>query len=230
MNESKILLIDDEPVHLNMIMETFSEAGEPYEVIKTLDPNTALKLARDHQPDLIVTDWDMPKMNGIDLIRRLKADDETRDIPVIMCTGVMTTSANLRMALDAGAVDYLRKPIDAVELISRTKSMLKLSRSFKQIKKHEIELMEKTQQLEQKQTDLQEALNNIDTLRGCLPICAKCKKIRDDEGFWQQVESYISQHSLAVFSHGLCPVCVKDLYPKLYKKLYTDSGEDANAD
>lgn len=213
MNESKILIIDDEPVHLNMMMETFIEAGEPYNVIKTLDPDTALKLARDHQPDLIITDWDMPKMSGIDLIRGLKSNELTRDIPVIMCTGVMTTSENLQMALDAGAVDYLRKPIDGVELISRTKSMLKLANSFKQIKEHERELLDQTIQLEKKQVDLQEALNNIETLRGFVPICAKCKNIRDDKGFWQQVEAYVSKHSLAVFSHSLCPSCVKELYP-----------------
>jgi len=62
-------------------------------------------------------------------------------------------------------------------------------------------------------TELQEALDEVKTLRGFIPICASCKKIRDDKGFWQQVEVYISTHSDAQFSHGICPECVKKLYP-----------------
>lgn len=60
--------------------------------------------------------------------------------------------------------------------------------------------------------ELQEALNNVKTLSGLMPICAKCKKIRDDKGYWNQIEKYIEKHSGAVFSHGLCPVCMEELY------------------
>ncbi|TKJ39930.1 hypothetical protein CEE37_09335 [candidate division LCP-89 bacterium B3_LCP] len=67
-------------------------------------------------------------------------------------------------------------------------------------------------------TELQEALQRIKTLRGLIPICAKCKKIRDDQGFWNQVESYIEEHSSAEFSHGICPDCMKVLYPKYHAK------------
>lgn len=67
--------------------------------------------------------------------------------------------------------------------------------------------------------ELQEALEQIKTLKGIVPICANCKQIRDDEGFWQQVESYVEKHTEAQFSHGICPVCVEKLYPKYAKKL-----------
>ena len=66
--------------------------------------------------------------------------------------------------------------------------------------------------------ELQEALANVKTLRGLVPICANCKKIRDDKGYWQQVETYVRDHSEAIFSHGLCPECIKDLFPKFEKK------------
>lgn len=66
--------------------------------------------------------------------------------------------------------------------------------------------------------ELKEALDEVKTLRGFLPICASCKKIRDDKGYWQQVESYISAHSEAVFSHGICPECAKRLYPEIFKE------------
>jgi len=66
--------------------------------------------------------------------------------------------------------------------------------------------------------DLREALASVRTLRGMLPICAACKKIRDDQGYWQAVERYISEHSEAEFSHGLCPDCMKKLYPEFYEE------------
>jgi len=66
--------------------------------------------------------------------------------------------------------------------------------------------------------ELQEALAEVRTLTGLLPICASCKKIRDDQGYWNQIEDYISRHSKATFSHGLCPECAKKLYPEFYKE------------
>jgi hypothetical protein len=65
--------------------------------------------------------------------------------------------------------------------------------------------------------ELQEALGEIKQLSGLLPICASCKKIRDDKGYWNQIESYISKHSEAKFTHGICPECAKKLYPEFYK-------------
>lgn len=70
--------------------------------------------------------------------------------------------------------------------------------------------------------NLQEALNNIKILKGMLPICASCKKIRDDNGYWHQVESYISKYSDTQFSHGICPDCVKKLYPEYSEKILQD--------
>ena len=65
---------------------------------------------------------------------------------------------------------------------------------------------------------LREALENIKTLRGIIPICSSCKKVRDDDGYWEQVESYVRQHSLAQFSHGICPDCAQKLYPEYISK------------
>ena len=65
--------------------------------------------------------------------------------------------------------------------------------------------------------ELRDALSKIKTLSGMLPICASCKKIRDDKGYWTQIESYIKHHSEAEFSHSICPECAKKLYPEFYK-------------
>jgi hypothetical protein len=80
------------------------------------------------------------------------------------------------------------------------------------------EIAERTYAQEQQEQligELRAALANVKTLRGLLPICASCKKIRDDTGYWNQIETYIRTHSEAQFSHGLCPDCVQRLYPDL---------------
>jgi hypothetical protein len=79
-----------------------------------------------------------------------------------------------------------------------------------------IQLRQLNAELQARNQELQEALTKVKTLSGLLPICASCKKIRDDQGYWQQVEEYIQKHSEAEFTHGICPDCVKKLYPELY--------------
>ena len=73
--------------------------------------------------------------------------------------------------------------------------------------------------LEKTTERLQGAIDNIKTLEGLLPMCANCKNIRDDDGYWQQVEVYIRQHSKAEFSHSICPKCANQLYPDLFKEV-----------
>ena len=97
----------------------------------------------------------------------------------------------------------------------------KLKKSFVSIKNLEKEITDRKRAEEEREKlihELQEALNKIKTLRGLIPICASCKKIRDDKGYWNQIETYIRDHSEADFSHGICPECAKKLYPELYKE------------
>ena len=77
------------------------------------------------------------------------------------------------------------------------------------------ELVASKTNLEENLKRLEEASRNIKILSGLIPICASCKKIRDDEGYWHQIEQYINEHSDAVFSHGLCPACAKKMYPDM---------------
>jgi len=130
----KILIVDDQADNLDAIVRFIEEDNSPYELLQALNGKVALKIVEEEIPDLIITDWEMPGMDGIELIKKLKQDENTAEIPVIMCTGVMTTSENLLTALKAGAVDYIRKPIDKIELIARVKSMLELSNSRKVLK------------------------------------------------------------------------------------------------
>jgi PAS domain S-box-containing protein len=78
-----------------------------------------------------------------------------------------------------------------------------------------LDLKNKNEQLEMLIQELQQALESVKTLSGLLPICSNCKKIRNDQGYWEQVEGYIAKHSEADFTHGICPDCVRKLYPEL---------------
>ncbi len=133
MGKHRILIIDDESDTLAIIRDTILTSDENYILYQALNGKVALRIAKKELPDLIITDWEMPGMDGIELIKALKNDAQTSEIPVIMSTGVMTSSENLYTALQAGAVDYIRKPIDRIELTARIKSMLKLADSKKEL-------------------------------------------------------------------------------------------------
>lgn len=165
---------------------------------------------RPYKIKLILLDLIMPEMDGIETLMRIKKDENLRDIPVIMVTGNSDVK-ELEQSFAAGAVDYVTKPYKKIELISRVSSALRLKREIDQRKIHE-------QELEQKNKELEKALTEIKVLRGFIPICASCKKIRDDKGYWSQVEEYIARHSEAKFTHGICPDCMVRLYPEVPRK------------
>jgi sigma-B regulation protein RsbU (phosphoserine phosphatase) len=214
MNEHKILIIDDQPINIELIVKILEETDEPYTMYQAINGEMGNDVAKKIVPDLIITDWEMPGISGIETIIKIKSDDTTKNIPIIMASGVMISSENLRTALEAGAVDFIRKPIDKIELIARVRSILLLADSYKEIRHQKEELEENNRQLS-------EALEKVRTLRGLLPICSSCKKIRDDKGYWSEVEVYVRDHSDARFSHGICPDCVKELYPDMYDKIYS---------
>ena len=133
MKVNKILIVDDHPQNLAALVDIFELSPDQFEVFQALNGSTALNIAKAELPDLVITDWEMPGMDGLQLIEALKAEHTTEDIPVIMCTGIMTNPQNLQAALEAGAVDYIRKPVDRIELTARVRSMLALSESYKTI-------------------------------------------------------------------------------------------------
>ncbi len=131
--KNKILIVDDNPHIINKVVDILSNHNEDYIFYQANNGEVAFKIAESKLPELIITDWDMPKVNGIELIVNLKKNQKTTEIPVIMATAVMQSSEDLKMALKAGAVDYIRKPIDEVELYARVKSVLKISEYNKKI-------------------------------------------------------------------------------------------------
>ncbi|MGH7255362.1 MAG: response regulator, partial [Nitrospirales bacterium] len=157
--------------------------------------------------DLILLDIVMPDMDGVELCRQIKATEPLRDILVIMVT-VQTGADDLDRAFGAGAMDYITKPLNKMELLARVRSALALKREMDIRKARERELDKRTKELEQ-------LLSEVKVLRGFIPICAACKKIRNDQGYWEQVERYLRDRSEAEFTHDICPDCVEKLYPGL---------------
>ncbi len=165
--------------------------------------------------DLILLDISMPLVDGIEACRLIKAVGRLRDVPIIIVTA-LTEPSFLVSAFDAGAMDFITKPLKKVELLARVGSALRLKAEIDRRKAQE-------EDLRKTNLELSRALQEVKVLRGFIPICMSCKKIRDDGGYWQQIESYIQKHSEALFSHGVCPDCYRKLAAE-----YSLEEENAN--
>lgn len=131
MTTFKVLIVDDSIDNLKLMVSVFEKYEPTCEVFQTNTPTNAVTIATKVLPDLIITDWNMPEFSGIELIKYLKKEAKIKDTPIIMATGVMLTPEDLKTALNAGAIDYIRKPIEPVELIARSKSALLITSYYK---------------------------------------------------------------------------------------------------
>jgi len=200
-----ILVVDDSPETRSALQLILEGAGYRQVLLaeSAQEAFQRLSLAHASAPandiEVILMDIMMPDMDGVEACRRIKGDRRYRDLPILMVTA-MKAGAFLETAFAAGAVDYVTKPINRLELLTRIGSALKLKREMDQRKARE-EMLE-------------QALQEITVLRGILPICARCKKIRDEQGQWHSVESYIKDHTEADFSHLICPECLDKQFPR----------------
>ncbi len=199
-----ILVVDDTKENVRILVEALGDEG--YTVRPALSGKIALEAAQREKPDLILLDIIMPEMDGYQVCEALKADKDLKDVPVIFISALDEVADKVK-GFSAGGVDYISKPFQTEEVLARVKTHLTLRNLRK-------ELEDKNIRLQETNKELQGALDEVKTLRGILPICANCKKIRDDKGYWNQIEAYISDHSEAEFSHGICPECERALYPE----------------
>ncbi|ACH37407.1 MAG: hypothetical protein ACD_55C00013G0001 [uncultured bacterium] len=197
MVKKKLLVVDDTPENLIILYKILRKE---YEVLGANSGKEALLALAENRPDLILLDVMMPEMDGLEVCRILKDDSRYRDIPVIFVTA-LSDEVDESRGFKAGAVDFLSKPVNPVILSHRVAVHL--------------ELQSQKEALTRKNQELQEALSRVKELSGLLPICMTCKKIRDDQGYWNQLESYISLHSEALFSHGYCPECAAAAMKKI---------------
>ena len=122
---ANILIADDEPNQLELMSFNLSNAG--YSIIKATNGKEAIELIENHSPDLIILDWMMPKMSGIDVCRTLRSRPETKQIPIIILSA-RSEDSDKSLGLDTGADDYISKPFSPKELISRVKALLRRAR------------------------------------------------------------------------------------------------------
>jgi len=210
-SHKNILIVDDTPANLTVLRQILAEHG--YRARPALSGEIALRTIQSDLPDLILLDILMPGMDGYEVCKRLKAEEKTRDVPVIFISALNEIEDKMR-AFSAGGVDYISKPFQAQEILARVKTHLTL---------HSL-----VNNLEKKNNELQKALDEIKTLKGLIPICSSCKKIRDAKGFWNQLESYIEKYSDASFSHSICPECSDKLYGK--EDWYIEMKKDEKAE
>ena len=198
----KILIAEDEKTSRKILEKTLTEAG--YDVVAVEDGLKALASIGKEAPDMLITDWMMPDLDGLELCRRIRALKLPSYVYVILLTA-LTEKERIIEGLDAGADDYITKPFERTELLARVRAGERIIQ------------LEKS--LRQKNKELSEALAHIKQLKGLLPICMFCKKIRNDENYWQQVEEYLVEHTEADFSHSICPECMEKNYPEYMERI-----------
>ena len=198
----KILIAEDDLTSRKVLSAILKKLG--HEVIETINGEEAWRIMeKPDAPRLVILDWMMPVMDGLELISRVRSIRTFTPAYVIMLT-TKGEKHDIIAGLEAGADDYLVKPFDQGELRARV-----------DVGKRIIEMQER---LASQVRELLNANEHIRMLQGIIPICSFCKKIRDDKGYWNQVEEYFSLHSEAQFSHSICPECVKKHYANIIVK------------
>jgi DNA-binding NtrC family response regulator len=202
----RILHLEDSTNDAELIQERLALEGVACAIVR-VDTREDFTSSIEHGDfDLVLADYKLPLFDGLSALAICR--EKRPDIPFIFVSGEIGEERAIE-SLKSGATDYVLKD--------------RLSRLAPAVKRALAEAEEKNERRkaeadrEKLIVDLQEALARVKTLSGLLPICASCKKIRDDKGHWSQLEVYISSHSGAEFSHGLCPDCGEKAYEEMSK-------------
>jgi len=187
----RALIADDDRVTTTMLAGMLAHWRLDSHVVEDGD-RAWEQLSADPEISIAVIDWEMPGIDGRELCRRIRETEWLSHLYVILLTG-RSHPSDIVAGLDAGADDYLVKPFNREELRARVSAGLRI--------------VGLQQRLADRVAELERAAATEKHLRGLIPICCYCKRVRTDENYWQQVEMYVSEHSDARFSHGICPAC-----------------------
>jgi DNA-binding response OmpR family regulator len=191
MDPLRVLVADDEPVSRTVVGAMLRKAG--YVVMYAPDGKEAWQLLDTAEPpSLALLDWEMPGLQGTEIVRKLRGKAAPSPIYLILLTS-RDSQADIVQGLRAGADDYVTKPANEDELIARVNVGARVVRL-------QAALADRVRSLE-------EALANVKALQTLLPMCAYCKSVRNDQNYWERVETYFAQHSGVSFSHSYCPTC-----------------------
>jgi phosphoserine phosphatase RsbU/P len=200
----KLLIAEDDAISRRMLEATCQSWG--FDVVAVGDGEAAWRiLQKDDAPPLALLDWMMPGIDGLEVICRVRSQNSSRPVYIILLTA-RSSREDIINGLRAAADDYVTKPFDRQELHARLQAGVRIVRL-------QLDLAARVAQLE-------EALGRVKKLHGLLPICSYCKRIRNDDNYWQQVESYIEEHSGAEFTHGVCPQCYDEIVKPELEQLH----------
>ncbi len=211
----QIIIADDDGISRKILERSLDEWG--YEPLIATDGGEAWELIqRRDEPTLMILDWMMPVHDGPELCRRIRPREQLEGSYIILLSS-REGSGDLVAGLDAGADDFVTKPFEPAEMQARIDVGVRV-----------VELQRK---LATRVEELRRALEEVNQLQGLLPICAYCKRIRDDKNFWQAVESYVGERSAAEFSHGICPDChAEHVQPQLQEMMHRREKKGPNAE
>jgi two-component system cell cycle response regulator len=227
-----VLIVEDSLTQAVFLRRILEKAG--YEVALAGNGAEALDLLELRPPALIISDVMMPVMDGYTFCQHAKSQEKFRAVPFMLLTS-LSEPADIFKGLESGADFYSIKPYDSATMLDRVKNILhntagqyatnaqsgidvnyagqrySISAGRTQILDLLLATFEnivrKNNELIDANNRLNDALEANKTLRGLIPIYGYCKKIRDDQGYWNQVETFVAKHSAAQFSHGICPAC-----------------------
>jgi DNA-binding response OmpR family regulator len=204
----QVLVADDEAVSRTVVGAMLKKAGYP--VVFAADGEQAWQhLSSDDPPALALLDWEMPGLQGPEVVQRMRSAQMAHPTYVILLTS-RDSLADIVQGLRAGADDYVTKPANKDELIARVNVGARV--------------VQLQTALADRVRSLEEALANVQTLQTLLPMCAYCKSIRNDQNYWEKVETYFTQHSNVAFTHSYCPNCYER-----FVKPELEALEDARA-
>ena len=207
-----VLLVDDQAFVAEVIRRFLTgEKGLDFHYCP--DPGEAVKTANELKPTVILQDLVMPGVDGLAIVGRFRANPATRNTPII----VLSTKEEAQiksLAFSVGANDYLVKLPDRLELIARVRyhskaylSLLQRDEAYRALRENERQLLESNAALLEVNQKLGQALSDVKQLSGLLPMCSYCKRVRNDQNYWDQIEGYLAKHSDLQLSHGVCEEC-----------------------
>ena len=202
----KIMIIEDSAEDTQLAREMLDDRADNHVLKRTDRLSSGLRLLEEEPFDVLLLDLGLPDSTGFDALTQIR--NQAPPLPVIILTGLSDEALAVK-AICLGAQDYLVKGNFDADSLYRAIS-------------YSIERQRLKTERERLILELQEALSKVKQLSGLLPICASCKQIRDDKGYWTQVEVYMREHTEIDFTHTVCPECTKKLYPEYYDAIWGD--------
>ncbi len=184
-------IVEDDPTTRRLLENLTSLLG--YQVESYNNGDEAWEAFATVDPQIVISDWKMPGKDGLELCRRIRGMRSDTYTYFVLVTAQRRSRANLEQAISAGVDDFLKKPIGSDEIWNRLRVAERILDFNKQVK----------------------------TLESLIPICAYCKKVRNDDDLWEQIEQYVNERTGADFTHSICPSCLEEhVQPQMeeYKK------------